>query len=173
MLSTEDSKLKPCNLTTIYVMYRPWHQYSSLSRLRRNVYLLIMFWSCFFFFSGWMGSLLLSLACLSSPISSHLIHRRSPRYIAILGVLLCGLATLISSYIRDFFGLYITFSIFYGIGANFVYQSTSMLMLMESGSESSVKASGIALTGTTLGEKWIFYEILLLNYTKLCNMRRV
>ncbi|XP_072015911.1 monocarboxylate transporter 2-like [Amphiura filiformis] len=101
--------------------------------------------------TGWLGSLMLCLACLSSPVSIFLINRRSPRAVAATGVLICGIGTLVSSYMNDFFALFFTFAIVYGIGANFVYQSTSTLLLMDHRGEACIRCSGIAMTGSALG----------------------
>ncbi|XP_071800098.1 monocarboxylate transporter 13-like [Asterias amurensis] len=102
-------------------------------------------------FTGWLGSLANSLACLTSPLTSSLLRRTGSRVLLVAGHLFFFTGVMLTSIIPNLAYGILTFGILTGVGANFVFFSSSVLLLVWYKDSNFSRASAIALLGSTLG----------------------
>ncbi|XP_078592790.1 monocarboxylate transporter 14-like isoform X1 [Branchiostoma floridae x Branchiostoma japonicum] len=79
-------------------------------------------------FIGWIGSVTYGLLCLASPLSTPLFLRFGHRKVALCGVVLCSASLLTTSFVPHIAYMFVTYSLLYGLGANFVFNSSINLV---------------------------------------------
>ncbi|XP_033644650.1 monocarboxylate transporter 13-like [Asterias rubens] len=101
--------------------------------------------------TAWIGSIAIGLHTLGTFVSSALVRRFDNRPVAIVGIFLCFSSVIITSLMPVLEALYFTFGVVYGIGINFVVISSINLILRYFPTKNCSRATGLALTGTTIG----------------------
>ncbi|XP_052089277.1 uncharacterized protein LOC127726021 [Mytilus californianus] len=66
--------------------------------------------------AAWVGSLAYGLSMTFGPIASMLVNRFGNRIVMVLGAFLCSASILAASFVHSIEMMFVTFSVFYGIG---------------------------------------------------------
>ncbi|XP_066280444.1 monocarboxylate transporter 7-like isoform X1 [Branchiostoma lanceolatum] len=77
---------------------------------------------------GWIGSVAYGLLCLASPLSTPLFLRFGHRKVSLCGVVLCSASLLTTSFVPHIAYMFFTYSLLYGLGANFVFNASINLV---------------------------------------------
>ncbi|XP_071965787.1 monocarboxylate transporter 13-like [Antedon mediterranea] len=100
---------------------------------------------------GWVGSVSTATICSMSPLSCFLYELTSHRKVAIIGVVLSAAGILLTTFATDLVTVFITFSIVYGIGGNFVYNPLMNLLSCYFPNDNCSRATSLAVSGTAVG----------------------
>ena len=103
-----------------------------------------------FIFSAWVGSIAIGLNSLLAPVSGSLCDRFGCRAVTICGSLICCVALVASSFVTHLELLYFTYGILFGVGANFSY-TTSFLVVSKYFTKWRSLALCLATVGIALG----------------------
>lgn len=103
------------------------------------------------FLAGWIGALAFGVMFAFSPISTWLFKRFGHRKIVIAGVLLCSTGLLLSAFVPDAKLLFLTYSVLYGIGSNFIDNTTLNLIAAYFPRKNSARATCFATLGWSIG----------------------
>ncbi|XP_022092159.1 monocarboxylate transporter 13-like [Acanthaster planci] len=101
--------------------------------------------------TSWIGSIAIGLHALGTFVSSALVRRFDNRPVAIAGIFLCFGSVIVTSLMPLLEVLYFTFGVVYGVGINFIVISSINLILRYFPTKNCSRATGVALTGSTVG----------------------
>ncbi|XP_070576841.1 monocarboxylate transporter 2-like isoform X1 [Ptychodera flava] len=101
--------------------------------------------------TGWIGSLAFGMFFFASPISTGLFKRYGHRKVAVVGVILCSVGMLVSSFVPKPSLLFLTYSVFYGIGSNFIDNTSLNLIGQYFPRKNSARATCFATLGWSVG----------------------
>ncbi|XP_078673306.1 monocarboxylate transporter 7-like isoform X1 [Branchiostoma floridae x Branchiostoma belcheri] len=100
---------------------------------------------------GWIGSVTYGLLCLASPLSTPLFLRFGHRKVALGGVVLCSASLLTTSFVPHIAYMFVTYSLLYGLGANFVFNASINLVGAHFQHRHRSLATCLASTGFAFG----------------------
>ena len=106
----------------------------------------------FYLSLGWIGALAFGVMFAFSPISTWLFKRYGHRKIVIVGVLLCSTGLLLSAFVPDAKLLFLTYSVLYGIGSNFIDNTSLNLIAAYFPRKNSARATCFATLGWSIGK---------------------
>ncbi|XP_038057383.1 monocarboxylate transporter 13-like [Patiria miniata] len=101
--------------------------------------------------TSWIGSIAIGLHALGTFVSSALVRRFDNRPVAVAGIFLCFGSVIVTSLMPLLEVLYFTFGVVYGVGINFIVISSINLILRYFPTKNCSRATGVALTGSTVG----------------------
>ncbi|XP_071962197.1 monocarboxylate transporter 2-like [Antedon mediterranea] len=101
--------------------------------------------------AGWIGSLAFGIMFASSPLSTGLFKRYSHRLVAIIGVLMCCAGLVASSFAYSANFLFFSYSLVFGIGSNFVDNTSLHLIGVHFPRKNSARATCFATLGWSVG----------------------
>ncbi|XP_071965325.1 monocarboxylate transporter 1-like [Antedon mediterranea] len=100
---------------------------------------------------GSIGSVTSAAVSFMTPISCLLYELTSHRSVSIIGVFLCSIGVLTSSFVNDVRLLMLTFSFIYGTGANFLYNPLFNLVSYYFPEKQSARVTSLGSAGASLG----------------------
>ncbi|XP_070576544.1 monocarboxylate transporter 2-like isoform X2 [Ptychodera flava] len=103
------------------------------------------------FETGWIGSVAFGIIFIASPISTGLFKRYGHRKVAVAGVVLCSTGMLASSFVTIPSLLFLTYSVLYGVGTNFIDNSSLNLIGLYFPRKNSARATCFATLGWSVG----------------------
>ncbi|XP_071964460.1 monocarboxylate transporter 13-like [Antedon mediterranea] len=101
--------------------------------------------------TGWIGSAAISLVVISSPITVALFDRFGYRPIIIVGLALCSIGCIVTSFVQSAALLFLTYSISLGIGGNMVQFTSYNTILNLYRNSKCALATGTVGLGSALG----------------------
>ncbi|XP_070576842.1 monocarboxylate transporter 10-like isoform X2 [Ptychodera flava] len=101
--------------------------------------------------TGWIGSVAFGMFFFASPISTGLFKRYGHRKVAIGGVILCSIGMLASSFVPNPSLLFLTYSAIYGVGSNFIDNTSLNLIGEYFPRKNSARATCFATLGWSVG----------------------
>ncbi|XP_033115807.1 monocarboxylate transporter 2-like [Anneissia japonica] len=101
--------------------------------------------------AGWIGSLAFGIMFGSSPLSTGLFKRYSHRIVATVGVLMCCAGLVASSFAHNVNFLFVSYSLVFGIGSNFVDNTSLHLIGLHFPRKNSARATCFATLGWSVG----------------------
>ncbi|XP_078482450.1 monocarboxylate transporter 3-like [Ciona intestinalis] len=105
------------------------------------------------FFKGWIGSLVVGFTAGFSPVSNILIQSRlGARYVALIGVIGASAALVATSFVRNLYLMFLTYSVLFGIFINFIFNGGMVLVGTYFPKKNQALATGIASSGISFGE---------------------
>ncbi|XP_022090590.1 monocarboxylate transporter 5-like [Acanthaster planci] len=100
---------------------------------------------------GWIGSLAFGIMFAASPFSTCLFKRFGHRVVTIIGVLLCSGGLLLSSFMPDPHLLFLTYSLLFGVGSNFIDNTSLNLVGAYFPRKNSARSTCFATLGWSVG----------------------
>ncbi|XP_038072110.1 monocarboxylate transporter 5-like [Patiria miniata] len=100
---------------------------------------------------GWIGSLAFGIMFAASPFSTCLFKRFGHRLITIIGVLLCSGGLLVSSFVPHPHLLFLTYSLLFGVGSNFIDNTSLNLVGAYFPRKNSARSTCFATLGWSVG----------------------
>lgn len=100
---------------------------------------------------GWIGSVAFGLMFAASPISTGLFKRYGHRKVAIVGVIFCSAGLLLSAAVPHPYYLFATYSLLFGVGSNFIDNTSLNLVGTYFPRKNSARASCFATLGWSIG----------------------
>ncbi|XP_071497609.1 uncharacterized protein [Diadema antillarum] len=100
---------------------------------------------------GWIGSVAFGIMFAASPISTGLFKRFGHRKVAVVGVICCSAGLLLSAAVPHPYYLFATYSLLFGIGSNFIDNTSLNLVGTYFPRKNSARASCFATLGWSVG----------------------
>lgn len=100
---------------------------------------------------GWIGSVAFGIMFAASPISTGLFKRFGHRKVAVVGVILCSAGLLLSAAVPNPYYLFVTYSLLFGVGSNFIDNTSLNLVGTYFPRKNSARASCFATLGWSIG----------------------
>ncbi|XP_072034471.1 uncharacterized protein [Amphiura filiformis] len=102
--------------------------------------------------TGWIGSFTTAVAHFAGPLTNYLVHKlRSPRRVVFMGVVLCFVGLMASSFVNSIYYLFGTIGIVFGLGMNMAFQSSLVLIVQYFPDKNNSRAVSIACSGCSIG----------------------
>ncbi|XP_033105237.1 monocarboxylate transporter 13-like isoform X2 [Anneissia japonica] len=101
--------------------------------------------------TGWIGCLAIALLTLPSPLSTFLAEKITYRGIVALGLVMCSIGLLVTSFMPSIKYIFFSYSIVFGLGTNFIQHPSLSLIVLYFDERKCAKATGLAITGTGAG----------------------
>ncbi|XP_033111466.1 monocarboxylate transporter 5-like [Anneissia japonica] len=115
---------------------------------------------------GSIGSIASATISFMTPISCLLYELTTHRIVSVIGVFLCSLGVLLSSFATDIRLLIPTFSFIFGSGANFLYNPLFNLLSLYFPDKQSTRVTSFGASGATLGSL-VLSPLMVLLLSKL------
>lgn len=103
----------------------------------------------------------------ASPISTGLFKRFGHRKVAVVGVILCSAGLLLSAAVPNPYYLFVTYSLLFGVGSNFIDNTSLNLVGTYFPRKNSARASCFATLGWSIGQYKSFPSPLIPLYQML------
>ncbi|XP_071481877.1 monocarboxylate transporter 9-like [Diadema antillarum] len=101
--------------------------------------------------TGWVGSIPIGGSVLLAPVVNILAGRFSYRTLSLIGIVLSAVGLVSSSFVRGIGPMFVTYSAIFGTGAGLVTVCALALILLHFPQENCMRATAIALCGTSTG----------------------
>ena len=109
-------------------------------------------------FVGWVGSVLLTLRSIASPLSTVVVVKIGYRTTIFLGILTCSCSLMISSFIQDLRWYFVTLSLMCGVGMS-LSTFCAYDYLMSYFHKQFIRGSGMMALASSLGKTSVFYVV--------------
>ncbi|XP_072164771.1 monocarboxylate transporter 9-like [Diadema setosum] len=101
--------------------------------------------------TGWVGSIPIGGSVLLAPVVNILAEHFSYRTLSLIGIVLSAVGLISSSFVRGIGPMFVTYSAIFGTGAGLVTVCALALILLHFPQENCMRATAIALCGTSTG----------------------
>ncbi|XP_072042245.1 monocarboxylate transporter 12-B-like [Amphiura filiformis] len=102
--------------------------------------------------TGWVGNMAWALSNLATPFANYLIFKlRSTRLVVFIGVVMCSVGLVSSSYVTNIYYLYGTMGILLGLGGNFICHSSAVLLVQYFPGNSCTRCVSLMTLGAPIG----------------------
>lgn len=121
---------------------------------------------------SWIGSIAYGFMFFSGPVVTSAVDRFGCRFVGVVGALICGLATLASSFSTSVDLLFVTYGVLFGVGASLCY-FPSVIILAQFFSRRLSLVNGLVSAGSGAGTM-VFakvYQVIIRNYNWRMSLR--